>query len=69
MSQKRSTNDIVQSLTDILVTIAKENDTNKIKEVVTIMEEGWDKMDEFDFNKELATLWRQSEKAKKKIEH
>ena len=69
MSQKRSTNDIVQSITDILVTIAKENDTNKIKEVVTIMEEGWDKMDEFDFNKELATLWRQSEKAKKKIEH
>ena len=69
MSQKRTTNDIVQSLTDMLVTIAKENDTNKIKEVVAIMEEGWDKMDEFDFNKELATLWRQSEKAKKKIEH
>ena len=69
MSQKRSTNDIVQSLTDILVTIAKENDTNKIKEVVTIMEEGWDKMDEFDFNKELATLWRQSQKAKEETKN
>ncbi len=67
MSQKRSTNDIVQSLTDILVTIAKENDTNKIKKAVAIMEEGWDKMDEFDFNKELATLWRQSQKAKEEI--
>ncbi len=67
MSQKRSTNDIVQSLTDMLVTIAKENDTNKIKEAVAIMEEGWDKMDEFDFNKELATLWRQSQKAKEEI--
>ena len=69
MSQKRSTNDIVQSLTDILVTIAKENDTNKIKEVVAIMEEGWKKMDEFDFNKELATLWRQSQKAKEEIKN
>jgi len=51
----------------MLVTIAKENDTNKIKEAVAIMEEGWDKMDEFDFNKELATLWRQSQKAKEEI--
>lgn len=67
MSQKRTINDIVENLAGILVAIAKENDTNKIKKAVAIMEEGWNYMDEFNFNKELATLWQQSRKAKKEI--
>ncbi len=69
MSQKRTINDIVENLAGMLVAIAKENDTNKIKKAVAIMEEGWNYMDEFDFNKELATLWRQSQKAKKEIKN
>jgi len=67
MSQERTINDIVENLASMLVAIAKENDTNKIKKAVAIMEEGWNYMDEFDFNKELATLWRQSQKARKEI--
>jgi len=69
MSQKRTINDIVESLAGMLVAIAKENDTNKIKKAVAIMEEGWNYMDEFDFNKELAKLWRESQKAKKEIKN
>lgn len=69
MSQKRSTNDIVENLTSMLVTIAKRGDEEEIEKAVAIMEEGWNKMDEFDFNKELAKLWRQSQKARKEIKN
>ncbi len=64
MSQKRTTNDIVENLTNMLVKIAKRSDEEEIEKAVAILEEGWKKMDDFDFNKELAKLWRQSRKAK-----
>ena len=51
----------------MLVTIAKRDDKEEVDKAIAIMEEGWAKMDEFDFNKELAILWRQSHKAKKEI--
>ncbi len=65
MSQERSTNDIIGNLTDMLVTIAKRGNEEEVKKAIGIMEEGWAKCDEFDFNKELAKLWRQSQKVKK----
>ena len=69
MSQERTTNDILENLTGMLVTIAKRGDDEEIEKAVAIMEEGWKKMDEFDFNKELAKLWRESHKAKKETKN
>ena len=69
MSQERTTNDIVENLTNMLVKVAKRGDEEEIEKVVAILEEGWKKMDDFDFNKELAKLWRQSLKAKKEIKN
>ncbi len=69
MSQKRSTNDIIESITGMLVHIAKSGTEKEKEDAIVIMEEGWKKMDEFDFNKELAKLWRQSLKAKKETKH
>lgn len=67
MSQERTTNEIIESLTDLLVTIAKRGDKEEVEKAVAIMEEGWVKCDEFNFNKELAKLWKQSHKEKKEI--
>ena len=53
----------------MLVKVAKRGDEEEVKKVIDIMEEGWKKMDDFDFNKELAKLWRQSQKAKKEIKN
>ncbi len=69
MSQKRTINDIVENLTNMLVKIAKRGDEEEIEKAVAILEEGWKKMDDFDFNKELAKLWRESQKAKKEIKN
>ena len=69
MSQERTTNDIVENLTNMLVKVAKRGDEEEIEKVVAILEEGWKKMDEFDYNKELAKLWRQSQKAKEEIKN
>jgi len=69
MSQKRTTNDIIENLTGMLVKVAKRGDEEEVKKVIDILEEGWEKCDEFDFNKELAKLWRQSLKAKKEIKN
>ncbi len=69
MSQERTTNDIVENLTNMLVKVAKRGDEEEIEKVVARLEEGWKKMDEFDYNKELAKLWRQSLKAKKEIKN
>ena len=62
MSQERTTNDIIESITGMLVSIAKSEDKQEIESAVAIMEVGWAKMDEFDYNKELANTWRKSHK-------
>lgn len=66
MSQERSINEVIENLTGMLVTIAKRDDKEEIEKAVAIMEEGWAKMDEFDYNRELATLWKQSHTKKLK---
>ncbi len=67
MSQERTTNEIIESLTDMLVTIAKRGGKEEVEKAIAIMEEGWKKMDGFNFNMELAKLWKQSHKEKKEI--
>ncbi len=69
MSQKRTINDVIENLTNMLVTIAKRGDEEEVKKAIEIMEEGWAKCDAFDFNKELAKLWRQSLKAKEETKN
>ena len=69
MSQERTTNAIIENLTNTLVAIAKSEDKQEVESAVAIMEVGWAKMDEFDYNRELATLWRQSHKAKKETKN
>jgi len=69
MSQKRTTNDIIENLTGMLVKVAKRGDEEEVKKVIDILEEGWEKCDAFDFNKELAKLWRQSRKAKEETKN
>jgi hypothetical protein len=67
MSQERTTNDIIESITGMLVTIAKNGSQKNKEDAIVIMEEGWKKMDEFNFNSELGKLWKQSHKEKKEI--
>ena len=67
MSQERRTNEIIESLTGTLVSIAKREDKKEVESAIAIMEVGWAKMDEFDYNKELINLWKQSHKEKKEI--
>lgn len=69
MNQERSTNEIIESITGMLVSIAKSEDKHDIESAIAIMEVGWAKMDEFDFNSELGKLWKQSYKAKKEIKN
>ncbi len=69
MSQERTTNDIIESVTGMLVSIAKNKDKQEVESAIAIMEVGWAKMDEFDFNTELIKLWKQSHKAKKEIKN
>ncbi len=65
MSQERTINDVIESLTNMLVAIAKHGDKEEVEKAIAIMEEGWKKMDEFNFNKELGKLWKESHKEKK----
>ena len=67
MSQERTVNDIIESLTGMLVTIEKNGSEKDKEDAIVIMEEGWKNMDDFDFNKELVKLWKQSHKEKKEI--
>ncbi len=67
MSQERNINDVMESLTNMLVTIAKRGDKEEVEKAIAIMEEGWKKMDEFNFNGELGKLWKESHKEKKEI--
>jgi len=67
MIQERSTNEIIESLTGMLVSIAKREDKKEVESSIAILEVGWAKMDEFDYNKELVNLWKQSHKGKKEI--
>ena len=69
MSQERSLNEIMESLTGKLVSIAKSKDKKDVEGAIAIMEVGWAKMDEFDYNKELVNLWKQSHKAKEEIKN
>ncbi len=69
MSQERTINKIIESLTGTLVSIAKRGDKQEVESAIAIMEVGWAKMDEFDYNKELATLWKQSHKEKKETKN
>jgi len=69
MSQERSLNDTMESLTGMLVSIAKIEDKKEVESAVAIMEVGWAKMDEFDYNQELVKLWKQSHKAKEEIKN
>ena len=55
----------MESLTGKLVSIAKSKDKKEVESAIAIMEVGWAKMDEFDYNKELVNLWKQSHKEKK----
>ena len=70
MSQQRTTNDIIESLTGMLVTIAKRKDKEEIEKAIEIMEEGWAKMDEvLDpawFNREVVKIWKESHTKKLK---
>ena len=65
MSQERSINEVIESLTNSLVHIAKHGSEQNKEDAIVIMDEGWKKMDEFDYNKELVKLWKESQKAKK----
>jgi len=65
MSQERSLNDTMESLTGMLVSIAKSEDKKEVESAIAILEVGWAKMDEFDYNQELVKLWKQSHKEKK----
>ena len=69
MSQERTTNDIIESITNGLIHIAMHGTEKDKEDAIVIMEEGWKKMDEFDYNKELISLWKQSHKAKKEIKN
>ena len=70
MSQERSINNIVESLTEMLVTTAKRDDKDEVEKAIAMMEEGWAKMDEVLgnawFNKEVAKIWRESHNTSKK---
>jgi len=66
---ERTTNEIIENLTGMLVTIAKRGDKKEIESASAIMENGWAKMDEFDHNRELVKLWKESHKAKKEIKN
>jgi len=69
MSQERTTNNIIENLTGILVAIAKSGDKKETESAVAIMEVGWSKMDEVLgntwFNREVSTIWKESHKEKK----
>lgn len=69
MSQERSTNEIIESLTGMLVSIAKREDKQEVESSIAILEVGWSKMDEVLgnawFNREVSTIWKQSHKEKK----
>ena len=69
MSQERTINEVIENLTGMLVRIAKRGDEEEVKKAIEIMEEGWAKCDAFDFNKELAKLWRESHKGKKETKN
>ena len=49
----------------MLVTVAKNGSQKDKEDAIVIMEEGWKKCDDFDFNGELVKLWKQSHKEKK----
>lgn len=65
MSQERTINNVIESITNVLVHIAKNGSEKDKEDAIVIMEEGWKKMDEFNFNKELIQLWKESHKEKK----
>ncbi len=67
MSQERTINNVIESITNGLVHIAKNGSEKDKEDAMVIMEEGWKKMDDFDFNSELVKLWKQSHKEKKEI--
>ncbi len=65
MSQERTVNDLIESITNGLVYIAKNGSDEDKENAMIIMEEGWRKCDDFDFNKELIKLWKESHKENK----
>lgn len=67
MNQERSINNIIENLTSMLVAIAKNGDKEKVESAIIIMEYGWAKINEFDYNAELVKLWKESHKEKKEI--
>ncbi len=67
MSKERTINDIIENLTGMLVSIAKNGSEKDKEDAIIIMEEGWKKINEFNFNYELGKLWKQSHKEKKEI--
>jgi len=73
VNMERTTNNIIESLTGMLVSIAKSGDKQEVESAIAIMEVGWAKMDEvLDpawFNSELAKLWKESHKEKKEIKN
>lgn len=66
MSQQKNINDLLDSLTTMLVAIAKRDNKEEVDKAVEIMEIGWKQMDEVLgnswFNQELAKQWRKTHK-------
>lgn len=67
MSQERSANDIIESITKGLVHMAKYGTEEQIKEIVEFTNKKWEELNEiFEpawFNKEIANIWRESHKS------
>lgn len=66
MSQQKNINDLLDSLTNKLVSIAKRDNKEEVDKAIEIMEIGWKQMDEVLgnswFNQELAKVWRKTHK-------
>jgi len=67
MSQEININNVIENLTAMLVDIAKNGSEKDKEDAIVIMEEGWKKINEFNYNYELGKLWKESHKEKKEI--
>ncbi len=66
MNQERNVNEIIESLTNGLANIAMHGSEKDKEDAIVIMEEGWKKMNEFDYNAELVKLWKKTHKTGEK---
>jgi len=66
MSQERNINNVIENLTAMLVDIAKNGSEKDKEDAIVIMEEGWKKINEFDYNDELVKSWKKTHKTEEK---